>query len=223
MSDALTEASPETPAGEPPSVEGTDPAVVEAVADGSAGETPAKTVDVERFNGLMSSHQKALSDLRASEAARAALEARLEQQETPVVTESNEEIQALRAELKEQRLETAKAEALKDFPAAGPLADFIVGDTAAEIREVTKAIAQRLTDAFPTPVIEEAAAAASEAEQVSTPAGETAEAVVAPSIAGGTTPPGADEAPAALRAEALAEGSWEKFWQSASTPASALS
>lgn len=218
MSDALTPASPESPAGTP-SVEDTVPAVVEEVVVGSAGEAATQTVDAERFNGLMSSHQKALADLRAMQAEKAALEARLVQQETPVVTEANEEVQMLREELKQSRLDQAKADALRDFPGAKPLADMIVGSTAAEIRDVAAAIEKRLADLIPTPVVEADPTVVVEAP----PAVETTPVVEAPVVAGGATPPSGEVADTALRSEALAEGSWDKFWQSASSPSAALS
>lgn len=211
MSDALTPEAPE-PQAEVPSVEDPTPVDGTAVASGSAGTTETKMVEVERFNGLMSSHQRALADLENERQLRVALEARLTQQETVQVADDStvEEVRALREELALERLEAAKAKALDKYPAARPLADLIVGTTAREIEDVTAAIATRLQTLIP------AATETAPAEEVATEqAAETpaAEAAVAPVTAGGAAAPVVDEDATAKRQEALAKGDWNAFWE----------
>lgn len=205
MSDALTPEAPELEAVTPAVAESA-PVDGTAVASGSAGTATAKTVEAERFNGLMSSHQKVLTELAQERELRATLEARLTQQETPQVADSAEDIAALRAELREERLDRAKAEALAKYPAAAPLADLIIGNTAKEIEDVTAAIATRLQAIIP---------AATETVVEETEEAPAAEAVaVAPVVAGGgSTPPAVDENATAKRQEALAKGDWNGFWE----------
>lgn len=209
MSDALTPEAPE-PQAEVPSVEDPTPVDGTAVASGSAGTTETKMVEVERFNGLMSSHQRALADLENERQLRVALEARLTQQETPQVADSAEEVAALRAELQEERLDRAKTAALAKYPAAAPLADLIVGTTAREIEDVTAAIATRLQSLVPT------ATETAPAEEVATETATTEVAPateVAPVTAGGGAAPVVDEDATAKRQEALAKGDWNAFWE----------
>lgn len=213
MSEALTPASPVTEP-EVPAVAELTPGDGTAVEGGSAGAT-TETVEASRFNGLMSAHQKSLSELEAERTKVAALEARLTQQEElPNVTDSNElavEVQNLRRELQTERLAAVKARVLEQYPEAKVLADLIVGDTPEQIESVAAAIAQRLQTLVPapaaTPTEAEAAAAAAEAAT----AAAVSAAAVAPVVVGGVTPPaqaGTEERVAA----ALAEKSWDKFW-----------
>lgn len=217
MSEAL---APDAPGSDSAasSVEDNAPGDGTAVADGSAGAT-TEMVEASRFNGLMSAHQKALSDLEAARTAQAALEARLTQQETTQVTEANDsalaaEVAQLRRELQAERLESVKARVLEQYPEAKPLADLIVGDTPEQIESVAAQIAQRLQAAAgTTSAVDEAAvaAAAAQATEAEEAAAVAAAANTAPVVVGGTTPPasaGQEERVAA----ALAKGSWAEFW-----------
>jgi hypothetical protein len=56
-----------------------------------------------------------------------------------------DELQALRAELAAQKLETARAEAIAQYPEAAPLADLIVGNSPKEIHAMAAEIANRLS------------------------------------------------------------------------------
>lgn len=210
MSEALTPEAPELDS-EVPAVADQAPEDSTAVESGSAGAT-ADTVEASRFNGLMSAHQKALAELATERTQRAALEARLTQQEeTPQVTDSNDalaaQVESLRNELQTERLAGVKARVLEQYPEAKPLADLIVGSTPEEIESVAAAIAERLQAIVAPP-----------AEVVTTDEGVTppepvitAPVVHAPVVVGGTAPPaipGQEERVAA----ALQEKSWDKFW-----------
>lgn len=218
MSETLSTEAPETDnAG---AATATQPPVDDsAVVEGSATQT--ETVDAKRFNGLMAAHQEALTALASEREARMAAEARIEGN-TPVTAESNEtleQVAALRKELAEQRLETQKAEILSRYPDAVPFADVISGSNASEIEALASAIAER-AQALKAPAGSETEAT----EETSTEAATTAATTVAgsvttaPVLSGGQTPPAEPVDRATLRQEALAEGSWDKFWQSASGP-----
>jgi hypothetical protein len=210
MSDTLIPETPET------SLVAEAPGDAEAVAEESAGAAAANMVEAERFNGLMSAHQRALKALEDERNARIALETRYQQEETTDVTDDNAalaEVRELRAELAEQRLATAKAEALARHPGALPFADLIQGGTAAEIEGVAAAIAERMAAVLggtTTPIPDaEADAEADEDEEV---------APVVVSVPGGATPPGAPiDQSEALKA-ALASGDWNAYWAAKSTP-----
>lgn len=218
MSEALTPDAPATSlAGS--AVAETTPSDGTAVESGSAGAT-AEMVEASRFNGLMAAHQRTLAALDVERANRTALEARLNTEETPPVSEATDatltELQQLRNELRAERLEGAKAQALADFPEAKPLADLIVGNTPEEIRGVAEAIAQRL-QAITTPVpTGDEAAAAAEAAAANAGAPPAAEAApVAPVVAGGSAPPSDGSAGERVK-QALDAKDWTAYWQAKS-------
>jgi hypothetical protein len=195
MSDALSSPAPET---EPAVLATASPAPGDATAvdEGSAGGASTETVDAKRFNGLMSAHQRALEALASERDQRIALESRLQdkEQHQTVTTEDNAtltEVQALRQELAAQRVATAKAQALAEFPDAAPFADLIVGNDAEQIRSVAAAIAQRMVSVKESLGV--TAQTTTETEASTAPAVlETADpAPIVPVIAGGSTAPGA--------------------------------
>lgn len=134
-----------------------DSAAIEAPVDGQAA--PVGSVDStdvipkERFNGLMSKYN---ADRSAWDAEKMALLNELDMARSQKVEENNmadeqvlSEIQALRAELASQKLETARAEAVAKYPAAAPLADLIVGNTPQEIEAMAAELSNRLSVLVP--------------------------------------------------------------------------
>lgn len=213
--------------------EATDEVAPEAVpAEGAVaplppGDVPA--VDDEsaewrkRYNGLQAKHQEALGALAEERRLRyEEAQARLQEGNQTVSedTESLSEVQLLRQELKESRLATAKADALREFPDAEAFADMIVGNNATEVRELTRAFAERartLKGEASEPVLddgEETLPPPPPAQSVSPGS------VTAPVIAGGLTAPGvpttAADALADSRRIAMqkpeAQDAWDAFF-----------
>lgn len=212
MSEALSPEAPETDSVAP-SVEATAPEDGTAVADGSAGEAETKMVEADRFNGLMSSHQRALADLAAERARVAELEARItSQEENPEV--ADEAILA-RLDQMEERAQRAEREAalsraLAQYPDAAPFADLIVAQDAADIESVAAAIAERAaTLKAPAEVTEPVV----DGEPVV-----TEPVVEAPVIGGGHQAPGEPSTNEALSA-ALEAGDWNAYWKAKTGPA----
>lgn len=220
MSEALSTEAPDTSTATS-SVEELAPVVGTAVTDGSAGAAETRYVEADRFNGLMSAHQRALGELEAERRARAELEARYNNQETPVVADAEalDEVRQLREELRTERLEVAKAKALEKYPAAAPLADLILGGTAAEIESVAAAIAERLSALVPAPTTDTTVTDAS--TETTAPVVEvTAPVVTAPVVAGGVTAPTTPSANEAVEA-ALASKDWNAYWAAKANPQTA--
>jgi hypothetical protein len=212
MSETLTDPTPGADAA------AIAPADVTAADAGSVGAAPTPMVEAERFNGLMSAHQRALSELAAERERRIALET--QQQETNTIMPDNDavldEVKTLRQELAEQRIATARAEAIARHPEAAPFADMITGKTAAEVEQVAATIAQRvsalgLTSTDPRPTTDpETTPDPTPAPAAVVP---TAQPVVtAPVFPGGTTAPSQPQSQAEQLHEALNSGSWDKFW-----------
>lgn len=141
-----------------PSVEAPAPASGSAVAEESVG-SGEPVVPADRFNGLMSKFNQTQSALEAANTRLAELEARLngseQQQEfTPPVSDNSAleaQVNELRQLLVEERIETARAQALKDYPEAAPFADLIVADTPNDVREMARLIAERAKTVAPSP------------------------------------------------------------------------
>jgi len=133
-------------------------AAADAPADDSAATTDsvssADVIPKERFNGLQAKYQ---TDKSAWDAERAALlsqlETRHQAEETPEVSEANEElaaqVAALTKELARQSSANARRDAIAKFPGAAPLADLIVGDTPEEIEAVASMLQDRLAGLVP--------------------------------------------------------------------------
>ena len=128
------------------------------VAEESVTETaPPDVVSADRFNGLMSTFNKTQDELKTARERAAELEARLAAIEAPegnrtTVSEAPEleaRIDALTSMLLEERMETARQAAIRDYPEAAPLADLIVGNTPEDIREMARTIASRMPKATP--------------------------------------------------------------------------
>lgn len=216
MSDGLTPEAPET------SEAVTTPPDVEAAEGGSAGAAGTNMVEAERFNGLMSAHQRALRSLEEERNARIALETQLQEEKNTVTDTASDEVALLRQELAAQRLETAKANALARYPDAVPFADLIQGSNADEIEAVAAAIATRMAavkeNLVPTPEGEVTEDTEPEGEVAPT----TAPVVAAPVVvAGGTTPPGEPTSRDELLQEAIANKDWGAFWAAKTGPADA--
>lgn len=130
------------------SVEDSAPVSDPSVESGSAGGDEAKTVSAERFNGLMSSHQRTLDEMRAMKEKLDALQAeRTQQQETNDNVSDDttrEELAALRQELAAERLDRARREVLDEFPDAKPFGDLIVANTVDEMRDLARELASRV-------------------------------------------------------------------------------
>lgn len=159
----------------------------EAVFDEAPTESPevpvgsmnsSDVIPKERFNGLMSKYQSEKSNWETTKEALLdeidALRSAKKEEVSEVSDDGmRDEIQALRAELAAQRLETARAEALAKYPEAAPLADLIIGGTPAEIEQMTAEIANRLSGLASVPVTAEASEAEAAAEVSSVPVEET--------------------------------------------------
>lgn len=187
-----------------PSVEEPAPEVDGAVAEDSvgSGEEP-KTVPAERFNGLMSKFNQTQSELEATRQSLAELEARLDAQQTSEGEQSevsDTDTSSLEARVNElsqmliqERLESARSQALNDYPEAAPFADLIVADTPDDVREMARLIAERAKTATPgttTTEDTEETPLSSEGEATTEPEGEVTtegegEAVTEPPVAGG--------------------------------------
>lgn len=121
----------------------------------SASVSSADVIPKERFNGLQSKYQ---SEKAAWDAERKEMLNQLEtrqqaEQETPDVSEANEElaaqVKALSKELARQSGANARRDAITKFPGAAPLADLIVGDTPEEIEAVASMLQDRLAALVP--------------------------------------------------------------------------
>ena len=210
-----------------------DPAVLDEVL-GAPGDVEA--VDTEsaelrrRFNGLMARHQQALDALVTEREARLQAEAQLQEGNQTMSepdTETLTEVQALRQELKQSRLEAARAEALREFPDAEAFADLITGDSASEIREYTRALAERARTikgsvvSEPEPEVE----TTSTAQTFSAPIPGSVGTPV-PMVAGGDATPGVPMTPADALVEARriahsrpdSQEAWDAFFVSTVTP-----
>lgn len=121
----------------------------DAVDGGSAEGTAPAVVPAERFNGLMSKYQSEKSEWETKVAA---LTSDLQsltatQQEMPMsdeVSELKETVQTLTSIILSDREEAARAKVLDEYPEAAPFADLIVGNNAAEMKQVAAVIAERV-------------------------------------------------------------------------------
>ncbi len=198
MTEPLPEPAPvEEPAA--PSVEVDAPGNQSEVESGSTQEA---VVPASRFNGLMSSFNKTKADLDAAVNELAAL--RSQPRETqPVSDELQSEVAALRQELREERLNSAKARILEQYPEAKEFADLFVSDSPESMESLAKDISERVKRVT-APV-----STTTETTQVVTPAEAPASEPVV--TAGGATIP--DGAPAQEQVQtAIAEKSWTKYF-----------
>ncbi len=205
MSDALSPDAPATDAATP-EVSVQAPVDGTAVTDGSAGS--ADVVPKDRFNGLMSAHQRTLAELEAERQARAALEAQLNSKETHTVAddELRDEVRTLQDELRAERLERAKEKALAKYPEAAPLADLIIGSTAVEVETVAKAIAERLKALNPAPTPTPDPTPEPVADATPAPVAD------APVIGGGGSATPAEPTVDDAVRQALSKGDWSEYW-----------
>lgn len=216
MSEALTDPiAPETDSAEP-SVEDPSPGNGTAVAEGSVGEAETKTVEAARFNGLMSAHQRILSELETERAARAELEARINsQEETPEVADEAilSRLDAMEERAVKAERKAALAEVLTKYPDAAPFADLIVGSNVEDIENVAAAVSERAQalkgpGTVPAPVVEGEGSTA-------TDGGDAADVAEAPVIGGGHSAPSEPSTNEAVQA-ALENGSWSEYWKAKS-------
>lgn len=201
MVDALT---PEAPAEAPAVVVTPTSPPAQAVADSGSPE-----ITKERFDGLMSAHQKALHELETERAARATLEASIpttEGQSTVADEALYEKVNQLTAALEQERLESARRQALEDFPAAAPLGDLIIGSTPEQIRTMAQTIAERLTASA---ALEGEAIVTTEGEALAAPVTGEALAPVIP-MSTGETFEGSAAAGDQVRA-AIKSGDWDQY------------
>ncbi|MGZ4518848.1 MAG: hypothetical protein ACXVGB_00320 [Mycobacteriaceae bacterium] len=217
MSDEVL--SPETPDA-PAAAQAPAPAT--AAADGSVDspsvtpteKAPVKTVDADRFNGLMSTYQTEKTAWEAErESMRAELE-RLEKQAEPEPSSMSDdaltELRALRAELAAEKLATARAQAVAEFPGSAPLADLIVGETPDAIRSMAQELHERLTG-LTTPAADAPAPAATDSP-TDAPAPAAAAAPPAAPTHGGAVPVSDVPDLGAVRAEAVAARDFGAWW-----------
>ena len=220
MSDPLT---PETP-------DEVDSA--EAQSTGEAVESASTEITKERFNGLQAKLQTTLRELADEREARAALEQRAPSIKDTDMSDNDAaalaaELREVRAELAATRLADAKRDALREFPAAAPLADLIIGNSREEIRTVAEMISDRLGSVAP------AAPASgddfSDAEDSALDAAIIAAAEDAASSSPIVVPPTAPVAGGAYdaaspvveqRKQAIATGDWDGFFDAAGRMAS---
>lgn len=183
-----------------PSVEAPAPGTPGTVAEDSVGSGESeRVVPVDRFNGLMSKFNQTQSALEQASSRIAELEARLnssepKQEETPAVSDDSAlaaRVEQLQNMLLEERLESAREKALRDYPEAAPFGDLIVADTPADVREMARLIAERAKAATTaaTPAAEAGETEASSSEGEGAPAAAEAPAAEAPTpeapVAGG--------------------------------------
>lgn len=186
MSDTLTAAAPAqseavAPVGEPAPTPSSE-------VDGGSGDG---TIPVARFNGLMSSFNKAQAEKadleRQITELRSALETKPTQEKpTPVSDDTSAQIRELRDMLMEERLKSARREVLDEYPDAKPFADLIVADTQEDLREMAKLISDRLKGVTaPAATTEVTTETEAPAEQVTAPVAAAAPVVEAPVTAAG--------------------------------------
>lgn len=139
MSEALT---PEAPA----ITEAVETPSPEAAANVGSVDSPS-VIPTERFNGLMSKYN---ADKQAWDLERESMRTQLESLETQAVSEPDmsedvlSELRELRAELQQEKLNSARSAAIAQFPGAAPLADLIVGDSPAAITAMAQELHERL-------------------------------------------------------------------------------
>lgn len=113
-----------------------------------SGSTQEAVVPASRFNGLMSSFNKLKKDQEDLLNELATL--RSQARETPPVSDDlSAEVQALRAELRQERLANARTKILEEYPEAKEFADLFVSDSPESMRELAKDISERVKRIVP--------------------------------------------------------------------------
>lgn len=215
MSETLTDAA--LVAGEEAPPVGDDaPLQGGSEVDTGSGSGHEEYVSKDRFNGLMSSFNKAQSELQAALSRVEALESDLnsrnaEPQEKQSLSDTStleQQVAQLSQMLMAERLENAKAKVLAEFPEAAPFADLIVANTPDDLRDMAQAIAERAKKAglASVPASEgdkaESSAAAPEAPAAAAAPAAVPEAPEAPILGGG---PAADAGAPTGAADSVAE------------------
>jgi hypothetical protein len=114
-----------------------------------------KTVDAARFNGLMGKFNQTQSALDEARRRIAELEAATPAKEEPAVSDTSavsaleSKVNSLTELLLQERLESAKAQAIKDFPGASAFADLIIADSPEAVRDMAKVLHERVQGAKP--------------------------------------------------------------------------
>ena len=139
----MPEPSPETAPAEESAAASVEVEAPEIQSEVESGSNQEAVVPASRFNGLMSSFNKMKSEqqelLNELEALRS------QRQETPPVSdELTAEVAALRQELREERLKSAKSRILDEFPDAKEFADLFVSDSEESMRSLAEDIANRV-------------------------------------------------------------------------------
>jgi hypothetical protein len=184
-----------------------------------------QVVSEDRFKGLQREFHRQQAEWKNRQAEYEATIESLQAKETsPEMTPTEStavnddvlaELQALRAELANQRVETERGKILAEFPEAAPFADLIIGDTPDALRSVAAEIASRVKSLAPaTPAPE--AAPAEQAPEASTEAPEETPPVAPVSAASASpdTPAGNDPVleVVAKAVEGGKGGSWEDYF-----------
>lgn len=168
-------------------VSGFEAPEVPAAVEASSGSGDGKTIPVERFNGLMSTFNKAQAELERVKRERLDLEDRLREfearindtdddREDPVANDEvarlNEQVQMLTNMLVSKEVQGAKESLVKEFPDIAPFADLIDGNDPAAMRALAEQLNERVQvfkavngEPPATPSSEEAPPAAPEAQE----------------------------------------------------------
>lgn len=167
MSDLLTDAAPSTEEPTAPVGESGDAPSGEVVGGSSAD--PEGFVPKERFDGLMSSFNKAQADAKAKAEEVSALEARIAQMEAQLtkpnqeneVTDSADTIARLESQIAQltelvsgvatRGIEAEMEAVWSEFPDAAPFKDLFVADNPNDLREVVSTFSERLKGVAPAP------------------------------------------------------------------------
>ena len=152
MSDTLTDAAPAENEAVPPV--GVEAPVVTSEVDAGSGD--GRFVPVERFNGLMSSFNRAQTQVSALERQLSELRSELNTkpaQEEPkqVSDEISTRLQRLEELLVEERMKNVRHSVLDDYPEVKPFADLIVADTEEDLRQMAKLLSERVKGLVPAP------------------------------------------------------------------------
>lgn len=218
MSESLPGAAPLDDSAVPSAEASAPDSTQEVVTDSARGND---YVEASRFNGLMGRFNRTQSELEQARQRIAELEANPPATEGPAVTADVSALEAqvnqLTSMLMQERLESAKAKAIQEFPGAAAFADLIIADSPEAIQDMAKVLHERVTQgqAPQAPAADSGEQPA--AEQAPPAAPEAPSAPVAPVVGGGTsiegsTPDPEENVVAAIRNKSFAgflKAKWE--------------
>lgn len=212
MSDTLTTDAPALGSAAP-SVEEVAP---ETTGEANGGSEDGELIPVARFNGLMSSFNKAQTRVAALEAEvselRSGLNSKPEQEKpAPVSDELLAVVTQLREELTGERMKNARRAVLDDYPEAKPFADLIVADSEEELREMAKVISERVKGIAPAPAGTPEVPVAETTSTTETPAPPGAPVESEPVITGGGSAIDGDSPLSGRVADAIKNRSFSDF------------